>query len=249
MRTLWALALSGAVQAAEHAPAAGAPAVAVPADAVRSLASAAASQGLQGRARVEVQVGELDPRWRLAPCARVEPFLPPGHRPWGRTRVGLRCVEGRHRWSVTLPVQVSVFVAGVVASQALPAGTTLAPGHLADQEVDWALHGPSTLTRPETLVGRVLQRPVNSGQTLSGTDLRPRQWFAAGDRVRLVAQGEGFRVESEGVAVTPGVEGQLARVRSASGRILVGRPLAPGEVLVQAEVQASSPGPGVYPGS
>jgi hypothetical protein len=44
--------------------------------------------------RMEVEVGALDRRLTLAPCAQVEPYLPAGSRLWGKTRVGLRCVQG-----------------------------------------------------------------------------------------------------------------------------------------------------------
>ena len=49
--------------------------------------------------RMQVSVGQLDARLRLTPCARVEPYLPPGARLWGRTRLGLRCLEGETRWN------------------------------------------------------------------------------------------------------------------------------------------------------
>src|SRR5512134_4162882 len=44
--------------------------------------------------RVEVEVGALDPRLKLGPCARITPYLPTGTRLWGRAQVGLRCDEG-----------------------------------------------------------------------------------------------------------------------------------------------------------
>lgn len=201
-----------------------------PLELAQALAGAAARQAAEPGVRVEVKVGELDPRLRLAPCERVEPFMPAGLRPWGRTRVGLRCVAGRSLWSVTLPVHVAVFRPGVVTTAALPAGTTLSEAHLVQQEVDWGVHGPATQTEAQALVGRVLSRPVVAGAALSLSDLRPRQWFGAGDRVRMVAAGPGFQIESEGVAVTAGMEGQPARIRTAAGQVLVGRPRGRGEV-------------------
>lgn len=33
--------------------------------------------------RMEVQVGKLDPRLNLAPCLRMEPYLPSGSKLWG----------------------------------------------------------------------------------------------------------------------------------------------------------------------
>ena len=60
---------------------------------------AMADAQLPNTARVEVTLGELDPRLRLAPCNRIDPFVPPGQRLWGRSKVGLRCADGA-RWTV-----------------------------------------------------------------------------------------------------------------------------------------------------
>ena len=56
--------------------------------------------------RMEVTVGELDRRLKLAACERVEPYIPPGSQLWGKTRLGLRCVQGVSRWNVFLPITV-----------------------------------------------------------------------------------------------------------------------------------------------
>ncbi len=43
-----------------------------------------------GQLRPEVLRGSLDTRLRLARGGRIETYLPPGTRLWGRSRVGLR---------------------------------------------------------------------------------------------------------------------------------------------------------------
>jgi hypothetical protein len=43
--------------------------------------------------RMEVAVGELDSRLRLAPCARIEPYIPVGARLW--VKPGWACVVWR----------------------------------------------------------------------------------------------------------------------------------------------------------
>src|SRR5947209_20275302 len=50
---------------------------------VRQLALDGTRHAPAGVARVDVQVGQLDPRLRLAPCQKVEPYLPAGTRLWG----------------------------------------------------------------------------------------------------------------------------------------------------------------------
>ena len=63
--------------------------------------------------------------------------------------------------------------------------------------------------------------------------LRRRRWFAAGDTVRLVAQGRGFSVSGEAQALGPGLEGQVVRVRTDSGRVLSGLAVGHNRVEVQ----------------
>ena len=219
---------------AVSAPAAAAPS---PADAgLQALVSSrlqaiAAPIEAREHRRIEISVGTLDPRLRLAPCDRIEPFLPPGTRPWGRIRVGVRCAQGPVAWNVYLPVQVRVFGAAVVAAQPLPAGSTIEAGQLAVAEVDVAESPAPTFVDPQELVGRTLARNLSPGEALRSDSLRVRQWFGAGDQVKLVAMGSGFAVSGEGEALSPGLDGQRVRVRTESGRIVTG--VAVGERRVE----------------
>jgi flagella basal body P-ring formation protein FlgA len=182
--------------------------------------------------RVEVLVGSLDTRLRLAPCSRVEPYLPAGTRLWGRTRIGLRCAQGGTPWNVYLPLTVKVFGPGLTAAVALPAGSVLTLADLRPGEVDLAeAYAPVVLAG--SAVGRTLARSLSAGQTLHQSDLRIRQWFAAGETVQITSVGPGFRVSGEGQALGPGLEGQPARVRTESGRVVVGVPVAERQLEVR----------------
>ena len=175
--------------------------------------------------RIEVQLGAPDARLRLAPCQRTEAYLPAGQRAIGRTRVGLRCLQGATLWNITLPAQVKVWASGLVAMGPLPAGTRLAAHHLQSAEIDWGADGGSGFANAAPVLGRELARPLAAGAALRSDDLKQRQWFSAGETVQLVARGNGFAVSGEGEALSHGIEGQPARVRTPSGRILSGRPL------------------------
>jgi flagella basal body P-ring formation protein FlgA len=190
----------------------------------QAAGAASAAGGPQAAPRIEVELGRLDPRLRLAPCAQVDVYLPPGHRAWGHTRVGLRCLSGPTRWNVFVPMTVRVFAPAVQASGALPAGTVLGPEHLRVAEADWAATESAPFREPAALLGRTLQRALADGATLRANDLKKRQWFAIGDIVRIVAIGPGFTASADGVALTPGIEGQAARVRTEAGRVVSGSP-------------------------
>ena len=195
---------------------------------VRQLAlegSRPAAQSSVGAPRIEVVVGQLDARLRLAPCARIEPYLPEGARPWGKSRIGLRCVEGTAKWNVYLPITVKAFAPGWVAVNAVNAGAVLAAGDLAQAEVDLAEDSSAPLVNGDAATGRILARPLKPGQSVRLSHLKARQWFNAGDTVSVLAQGAGFSVAGEAQALTNGIEGQPARVRTDSGRVLSGVPV------------------------
>jgi flagellar basal body P-ring formation protein FlgA len=118
-----------------------------------------------------------------------------------------------------------------VAAGTLAAGAVLGPADLVQSEVDWAEDSTPVITDPSLAVGRVLMRRVTAGQGLRVADLRPRQWFAAGDVVKLVAIGPGYTVTGSGEALTHGIEGQAVRVRTDGGKVITGQ--AAGERRVE----------------
>ncbi len=191
-----------------------------------ALATQAAQALAPAGARVTVEAGALDPRLQLAPCARIEPYLPAGTPAWGRTRLGLRCTDGRARWNVALPLTVNVIAPAWVAATALPAGAPLTEAQLRRVDVDWSASASPLFDRLEPLLGRSLSRPLVAGQPVPAAQLLARQWFASGDTVRIQASGAGYSVVGEGQALGPGVEGKSVRVQTQNGRVLLGKPVS-----------------------
>lgn len=172
--------------------------------------------------RMEVAVGELDSRLRLASCARVEPYIPVGTRLWGKTRLGLRCLEGSTKWNVFLPVTVRAFGAAWVIKGDVASGTTLTESDAVEAEVDWAEETSPIVASPSQWVGQVASRALTTGQALRQVMIKPAQVFQAGAQVRVVAQGAGFQIASDGQALSAGVVGRPARVRMDNGRVMTG---------------------------
>ncbi len=172
--------------------------------------------------RMEVSVGTLDPRLRLAPCARVEPYLPAGTRLWGRTRLGLRCADGPTPWNVFLPVTIKAWGPAWVLTSNVAPGAVLTAADASQAEVDWAADNAAIVANPEAWVGQVAARQLLAGQPLRQSMVRPPQLFRAGAQVRVVAQGPGYAVTSAGQALSAGAAGQTVRVRMDNGRIIGG---------------------------
>lgn len=188
------------------------------AESLRLLVERAAGE-LPGR--VEVSVGAPDARVDLSGCARLEPFLPAGARPWGRLLAGVRCVEGPPV-AAYFPVHVRVFAHAPVAARALAAGSELAPQDLRLEEVELTREPPGAILDPAAIGNRVLTRALAPGQLVRPEYLRPRAAVSAGDTVRLVLSGQGFTISADARALGSAAEGQSVRVQTASGRTLSG---------------------------
>nr|WP_315245453.1 flagellar basal body P-ring formation chaperone FlgA [uncultured Albidiferax sp.] len=172
--------------------------------------------------RMEVAVGALDPRLQLAPCAKVEPYMPPGTRLWGKSRLGLRCLAGATRWNVFIPVTVKAMGQAWVAKTNVMAGSVLTANDAMEAEVDWADDASPVVANAEQWIGQVAARSWVAGQTVRQAMVKPAQVFQAGTQIRVLAQGVGFQVMSDGQAITAGVVGQAAKVRLDSGRVMSG---------------------------
>ncbi|MEO6363806.1 MAG: flagellar basal body P-ring formation chaperone FlgA [Caldimonas sp.] len=191
---------------------------------VRVLALGKAAE--PGTPRIEVVVGQLDPRLHLAPCEKIEPYLPPNTRLWGKSRIGLRCTRGAVGWNVYLPITVKAWGMALVVRGGGSAGSTVSDADLDEAEVDLAEEASPALLDRKLVAGRTLSQSLRPGQTVRAAHIKARQWFAAGETVRIVASGAGFSLESVGQAVSNGVEGQSARVRTENGMIVTGLPTA-----------------------
>lgn len=190
------------------------------------------SMPTQSPLRMEVSVGQLDERLRLSPCARIEPYLPAGARLWGRTRLGLRCLEGTTRWSVFLPVTVKAFGPAWVLTGDVKSGAVLSEADATEMEVDWAAETAAIVADPALWVGQVASRPLKAGQALRQPMLRAPQVFQAGAQVRVSAQGNGYAISAAGQAMAAGSVGQTIRIKMSNGKILSGIVLDDGTISV-----------------
>jgi flagella basal body P-ring formation protein FlgA len=191
-------------------------------DYVEPALANALTENAGGVLRPEVVMGALDSRLRLSPCPRIEPYLPPGTRLWGRSRIGLRCLEGQVRWNVFVPVTIKAWGPAWVLRRPVPAGTALVQEDAELAEMDWAEQSASVLATPESWIGQQAAFALNPGQTLRENMVRPVPAFDRGAQVKVKSEGTGFQVVVSGEAMGVGVVGQTVRVRLNGGRVVTG---------------------------
>lgn len=202
-------------------------------DAINSAASQFLSAQLAAYGdKASFQLGKLDKRLKLSSCSSLSVLLPQGNRLVGNTSVRVMCSQGA-RWSVNLPVAVSIQTAYWVSTRALPAGHELGDADMEMRSGDLAQLAPTVITEAEQALGRTLIGGLPASAPLRSDQLRAPFAVRNNEVVKVIASGNGFEVASEGRAMGNASEGQTVSVKMASGAVVQGIARAGGRVDVR----------------
>ena len=168
----------------------------------------------------------------LPECAQLEPWLPAGARAWGKLRVGVRCVD-QASWSLYVPAEVSITADYLVSARALRPGEVLGAADVTTRSGEITAMGRQLLTDTEQAVGKQMRFAVAQGQPLRATMLAAPVVIQSGRPVKIIVQGEGFRVANQGTALGNGRVGDAIRVRLGSGKVVSGTVTGNGEVVIR----------------
>ena len=181
--------------------------------------------------QVSIQIGNIDARLNLAACPAPQAFLPQGSKAWGKTTVGVRCASPS-KWTMFLQAQVKVQADYVAAAVPLAAGQTIQANHLLLLQGDLSSMPAGVLTDMQSALGRMSAQAVAAGAPLRQDALRNAQVISAGQLVKLVSSGPGFRVASDARAINNASDGQAVQVKTMSGQQISGIAQAGGIVQV-----------------
>ncbi|EBS7636203.1 flagellar basal body P-ring formation protein FlgA [Salmonella enterica] len=147
---------------------------------------------------------------------------------WGNVNVVARCANEKRYLQVNVQATGNyVAVAAPVArgGKLTPANVTLKRGRL-DQLP------PRTVLDIRQIQDAVSLRDLAPGQPVQLTMIRQAWRVKAGQRVQVIANGEGFSVNAEGQAINNAAVAQNARVRMTSGQIVSGTVDSDGNILI-----------------
>lgn len=176
--------------------------------------------------RVKVVIKTPQSQWPQ--CEMPEITLPTNARPWGNISLSVRC-DGQRRFIQT-QVQVSGHYA--VAARQLASGAKITPQDIEMKQGRLDTLPPGALLEPHFAQGAVSLRQINAGQPLTRNMLRRLWLIKAGQDVQVLAQGEGFNVNSNGKAMNNGAIQDNVRVRMASGQIVSGTVAEDGTIRI-----------------
>ncbi len=181
--------------------------------------------------RVDITVGNLDPRLVLAACTQpLTMTLNDPSNSGGNLTVQTRC-EATQSWSIYVPAQVSLFRPLAVASRPLMRGDVISERDIQIDVVNVSQLRQGYLARRESIIGQELQRPMNTGEAFRGSILEAPLVIKRGDAVHIEMQAGTIAVNSTGIAMANGRIGQRIRVRnSQSERIVSAEVVSAGKV-------------------
>ena len=173
--------------------------------------------GLPGKLSIQVK----PPRGSLPACAALDTFQPAGSRSIGKITVGVRCLAPI-QWTVYLSAQVRLIGSYAVTRQPLPANHVLTAADIALREGDLGSLPADVVTDADAMLGYRAVSGLAAGAPLRGALLRPPLAVQQGQTTRLVMNGPGFSVQSQGQALANASRGDRVRVKTRSGQVVSG---------------------------
>jgi len=173
--------------------------------------------GLPGTVTIQVK----PPRSSLPACAALDAFQPAGSRSIGKIIVGVRCLAPTP-WTVYLSAQVRVIGSYAVTRQPLPANHVLTAADITLREGDLGSLPADVVTDADAMLGYRAVSGLAAGAPLRSALLRPPLAVQQGQTTRLVMNGPGFSVQSEGQALANASRGDRVRVKTRSGQVISG---------------------------
>ncbi|MEZ6878072.1 flagellar basal body P-ring formation chaperone FlgA [Enterobacter sp. KBR-315C3_2022] len=165
----------------------------------------------------------------LLPSCEAPSFSVTGSaRLWGNVNVLARC-PGEKRY-----LQVAVQATGnyVVAAQPIARGSVLQASSVTLKRGRLDQLPPKTMLDISQAQEAVTLRDVAPGQPIQLFMLRQAWRVKAGQRVMVVANGDGFSINGEGKALNNAAVAQNARVRMSSGQVVSGTVDTDGNILI-----------------
>jgi flagella basal body P-ring formation protein FlgA len=194
-------------------------------DAIRAAAQTFVTQHVpkQAPGAVTVNVGALDSRLRLAPCASpLKVSLPAGATFRERMTVAVSCTASSS-WTVYVPIAIETQTPVLVLRRAANRGARLTADDVEMQTRVVQGTGASYLTDVAELGGRTLKRPLGPGAALTIDAMMDDMVVKRGQRVTLLAAVGGLEVRAAGVAMNDAAARGRVKVQNiTSNRIVEG---------------------------
>ncbi|MEG3079911.1 flagellar basal body P-ring formation chaperone FlgA [Halomonas sp. 5021] len=180
----------------------------------------------------EVVINLRPPSPHLSACNNPDPFLTnPNEAPLGRVSVGVRCGTDSQQVRY-LQAEIDVIGSYTIAAVNIERGRQITPDMLGEKTGNLGDLPSRAITQPDDIVGKVARQPIASGTTIQSHFIQAPLLVERGQRVKVIAEGDSFRVSREGEALNNGAMGEEVRVRFGSREVMSARVVERGTLMV-----------------
>jgi len=181
--------------------------------------------------KIEVRVGNLDSRLRLAKCSQeLNLNLKDNSKTGGNINVQVSC-SGSSTWTILVPAQAKVYRTVAVAGRNLQRGDLISAADLSSEIKDVGNLRLGFALTPDAIIGKEIKFAVNKGETFRNSALDTPLVIKRGDTVSMESSGGGISVRTSATAISDGRIGQQIRVKNnQSARIINAKVVEAGKV-------------------
>jgi len=179
------------------------------------------SQTQNSAQKVQIEVGQLDPRLHLVPCDQpLSLALPPGARLQGMTSVSVKC-QGASPWSLFVPATIRREFGVLMATQNIPRGKILTESDLKLETQLLISLPPGTIGQISLATGQVVLRAISAGTPITQSALKARETVRRGQTVTLSLDSGPIAIAVSGTALKGGAVGDRISVRNNNSKRVV----------------------------
>ncbi len=181
--------------------------------------------------RIDINVGNLDNRLRLASCSYPVEFITQDQSGMGgNISVKAQCDSGKI-WSVHVPAQVTIYREIAIAGRDIARGEVISPAHINTNLVNVSSIRQAFLPEAGLIIGKEAKRNISKGEPFRTALLDAPTAVKRGELVTLESLAGSIKVSSTGTAMSDGRVGHKIRVRNnSSERIISGVVISQGLV-------------------
>jgi len=181
---------------------------------------------------VQIDIGLLDPRLKLAKCdtllnTRLRKEFKPGN-----LSVSVSCNNERP-WKIYIQAKVSAYKSVYIAKASLMRGESIRASSVELAKRDITTLNGRYFSDINGIRGYIAKRTIHQGQVISPVLLTKAKLIKRGEMITIIADSSGVRVRMKGKALNDAAAGEQVRVKNKqSNRIIEGIAIKRGHVKV-----------------
>ncbi|GAA6134896.1 flagellar basal body P-ring formation chaperone FlgA [Oceaniserpentilla sp. 4NH20-0058] len=180
-----------------------------------------------------IDLSYLNSRLNFQPCQIPLNIDAPQPLELGRSHIKVACKDTKP-WALNVPTEVNLYTEVVVLNQPLIKNQIIEDGHIDLQRQNLAELRNGYYLKKAQVIGKQSKRALSGQTVLNSYLILPALMIHKGDKVMITANKGPMSVKMPGEALNDGREGRQIRVKNnRSERIIRGKVVGPGEVLVQ----------------